>query len=354
MKKSLSVILSVALIAVMLVGCGKSSKDTTLSGYLEDKHRIFLLVNSEDSAIPAKEAKVESVLIFKEDGTNMIYYPEMTLGELENMEDSEIEEMAENSFKELVKESNEKAYNELIENVTIYSEKEWEEKLKIEYENSIDIYGHRYSDISDENFYDFVPELSDWNGELGNKLRDVVKNNYIECFTTGDYKKAANNIYNGLIECFKSSEAGKMAIKAIEDYTSNPTLQYNIVINTDSTGNNAISESLVEQYAPVIDNSFAYIQDTYSLKLNKIELFGPLIEFGTTGFQIYDSYYFGYRVDIENGNTYNLYYLLTRGKNLEQFTIDPIGTKNVSVDNVDDVLEKNKKVIFDINSYIKG
>lgn len=373
MKKVLSIILTVVLIATMFIGCGKSSgKTPTLSGYLSKGQRIFLLVDCDDYVIPAKDSDVKTVFIFNEDGTFINCSPDMTLGELEQMEDSEIIELAKQEYEEIIKENTDGVYDKLKDAAVLNSKEEWLSKTEsffyinktggflgrdtVDYSWADDYNpatGEKPFDKSDDGVFAFENSLKDYNGELGIMFKDIVKKNVLECYSTMDYNKTADNIYNELNECFEASEASQTAKKGLDDFINNPAGQYKIVINSDSTGNSAISETLVLQDEPIMRDNFSYVRYTSNINLQEINLYGNFADVDLNGFEIYDSTYLGYAVTDED-TTFSGYYLLTRGKNLEKFTLDPIGTKNTTTDNIDEVLKENKKVIFDITSYIKG
>ena len=355
MKKVLSILLTVTFIATLFIGCGKSSEnESTLSGYLSSGQRIFIAVDCEDY-IPAKDTKVGSVIVFNDDGTYMLYNPDKTLGELEQMEDSEIIEAVENGYKEIIKERTDKSYEELKENVTLRTKEEWKSELADFFND------YKGFEKTDDDINAFVMHSCNFNylddtlvnGILATDYKDIVKKNVLECKSTEDIAKTADNIYSQINACWENSEAYQIAKKGIDDYVNNPINQYKIVINTDSTGNNTAYETIVFHNPPSIEERFMYIQDTYSYELREIDLFGNFADMSDTGFQIYDSTYYGYTISPEDEYEAQCY-LLTRGKNLKKFTLDPVGTKDISTDNVDELMEEQEKVIFDIKTYIKG
>ena len=282
MKKVLSILLAVVFIATMFIGCGKSSnKELTLANYLSEEDRLFLIADSIGYE-PAKNSDVLAIVILKSDGTCMFCDTDKTLGELEQMEDSEIKEIAEKKYNELIKESTEKVYERIMNSVTV-SVEEWEEEVTdYFYGVAEDEYNSSDANKDIERYLSVFLPLH-WEGVLGNKFEDIVKKNILECYSTQDYKKTAENIYNELVECFETSEAYQIAKKGLDDFNNNPLSKYKIVVNTDSTGNNTDSEILVLQNDPTLVNDYSCVQDSYSFELSEVFTY-PATDDG--GFQI--------------------------------------------------------------------
>lgn len=352
MKKVLSIMLSVILIATMFVGCGNlSKKETTLANYVEKEDRLFLLADCTGFYEPSKDSSILAILILKSDGTYIFSDTDKTLGELEQMEDSEIIEIAEQGYKKLMQESVDKIYaGEYSHILGIGSEEFCKDVLKSYYELCEDLLVDP-AENTDYLFYShYFGNSPNTNNKLGEKYIEIIKKNAVNYSSTKDYEKAGSNIYKELNECYESSEAYQAVKKALDDFISNPISTYKIVVNTDSTGNNVSSETLVLQNEPTLDNYNVCIRDFYSLQLTKAESY-PITE--NVGFEIYDSTYYGYHVYNEDANNVDSY-LLTRGKKVHGFTLDSIGTKNTTTDNLNEILEENKSVIFDISSYVSS
>lgn len=271
------------------------------------------------------------------------------------MSDDEIAEYIDKKYNEYITENIKNVKENIRESVIpIYTLEEWEDQVEDffnsysceEYrldgdlpfgEDSVKVYEHKYGLSCFYNLDNFscIANKTD----MGNKVDDIIVKNIKECYSTKDYSKTAANIYNQLCDCLESSQAYIDGMKKLEEFEKNPVLKYNIVINTDSTGKVAKTETIVCQYIDV--NYTDFVIDYDNLELYTFT--NDCTEENGNSYEIYDCCYGGYQ-EAESD-----YFLLTKVKKNMCFTLDDVGAKNTSTDDSDSVFEEETFFNFENN-----
>lgn len=357
MKKIISVILAASIICLSFAGCKLNSKIISLSESLEDGETVWYVVNTDDYGSIGKDSPVYGVFQFSDDGTYKTADTDgETLGTFEQMSDDEIAEYIDKKYNEYITENIKKVKENLQENIIpIFTLKDWEEKVENFFENYSDkyrsdgdcpfgeesqkVYENRYGLSYFYTLDDYVGTYRANETEMLNKADDIIVKNIKDCYSTKDYSKTATNIYNQLNDCLESSQAYIDGMKNLQEFEKNPVLKYSIVINTDSTGKVAKTETIVCQYIDVENTDFVIDYDNLEL----YTFTNDYSEKNGNSYELYDSYYGGYQ-EVESD-----YFLLTKVKKNMCFTLDEIGAKNTSTDDSDSIFEEETFFNFENN-----
>lgn len=366
-KKILSMLLVVTMVASIFTGCGgddvsstlgdadsstnipsnsnafAKQKEYSLNEYLKSGETIWYRI----SGLGGKDEAIGQVYVIETDGT--MYYCDLhsdwgiinlnwTIGDVEQMTDEEIIST--------IKQQYEKYYSKIVERRITGGLNEQDIEFKAHVIAS-DVLNKM--NISNREFINALYEEYCMYDDEGYGIietpyyRNLLDECYQECINAScDTDKAVYEI------------AKKYAQKYVEWYTAlyEPycknikPLQYKLSLISDSTGNNTETEVFMFQESVPLQATYNVEEDvweSYVCGITEMELEYVYPYEGSEGatncFNVYDSWYGGYKVG--KG------YLVTRTSSPKIFKLDEVGTKGVTVD------IKDRKSLFEQGSVIK-
>lgn len=361
MKRFKNLILIILCLSLLLSGCGgkgangendnNSNNNNTsviekdeysLSEYLSSGETIWFLTDGLE-----KDADVNEIYVLEADGT--MYYCDMygdyaddwSLGDVEQMEDSEIVSYVKAKYEEDI-------LKDINRRMEMYSSNSsnFDYKVSTKYAPMIRC-TILFNIIADEKLVSYIIGegfAKDVFRELdgvteGCKLYEFAKECYQKSIQISpDYR----NLYEFVQSLMENSEiyAKKYLEWAIsyirtelEPYKNNiKPAQYKLALTSDGTGNNTENEFFVFQESVPLSGHYDTDEYCYcSVTEWELSYIYPYesSEGETNCANIYDSWYGGYKVEDDHNNEY---FLLTRMSEPKIFNLDPIGTDNISVD----------------------
>ncbi|MBQ3030574.1 MAG: hypothetical protein IJD24_05055 [Agathobacter sp.] len=317
-KQFTLIILSLLL---LLSGCGNSGADDvkfkekpeySLSEYLNSGETIWYQVDGT-----GKDAKVKCIYVLNKEGAMYYCKSDWSIGEAEQMEDEAIISFVKDTYSKNVQQEVDKQINR-----DYFVRDMIAEYLCVEIANIGGYYYYDEAGIPDMNVECELTTLTNQAYQEALTLYNALSDEDEILYEFGEIASKYSEKYNEWLKDYLSKEYQK--------YLDNiQPMQYKLSLESDSTGNNTNIEMLVFQesipcHGMIRNMGLSCEVDSIELKyINPHES----NKGATNCFEIYDSWYGGYRLDASSDD-----YFVTRVDSPKIFRLDEIGTEGITID----------------------